>query len=109
MRGKVWRECMGVEPTRDRLCGRATVLKTAEATGPPPLPRERVDAGAGGEKGRGGVPVTVSTGWQESSPPGGHAQRPRMVAERFSESVEAPGTGFTCLSPEGYRSVPEGP
>jgi len=53
MRGKVWRECMGVEPTRDRLCGRATVLKTAEATGPPPLPGGRVEGEGEKEKGEG--------------------------------------------------------
>src|ERR671914_2183521 len=28
-----WRRCMGVEPTRDRANGRATVLKTARPTG----------------------------------------------------------------------------
>lgn len=34
----VWRERMGVEPTLDDAGRPATVLKTAETTGPPPLP-----------------------------------------------------------------------
>jgi hypothetical protein len=34
----MWRERMGVEPTRDDAGRPATVLKTAETTGPPPLP-----------------------------------------------------------------------
>src|SRR5690242_692043 len=43
---KMWRRCMGVEPTRDRSCGRATVLKTAKPTGtlPPPRPVEQADS-----------------------------------------------------------------
>ena len=35
---KKWRERMGVEPTQDDAGRPATVLKTARATGPPPLP-----------------------------------------------------------------------
>ena len=37
-----WRRCMGVEPTPDRACGQATVLKTARPTGTLPPP-ERVN------------------------------------------------------------------
>lgn len=33
---------MGVEPTHDAAGRRATVLKTAETTGPPPLPHRSV-------------------------------------------------------------------
>src|SRR6185436_21176255 len=38
---RVWRRCMGVEPTHDRTCGQATVLKTARPTGTLPPPRRR--------------------------------------------------------------------
>ncbi len=40
--GDKWRERMGVEPTRDDAGRPATVLKTAETTGPPPLPRTSI-------------------------------------------------------------------
>jgi len=38
---------MGVEPTRDDAGRPATVLKTAETTGPPPLPQEPLDPSTG--------------------------------------------------------------
>src|ERR1043165_4566711 len=33
-----WRECMGIEPTRARASGPASILKTETATRPHPLP-----------------------------------------------------------------------
>ena len=45
--GQAWRERMGVEPTHDAAGRRATVLKTAETTGPPPLPHRSVPESRG--------------------------------------------------------------
>ena len=40
---------MGVEPTQDGAGRPATVLKTAETTGPPPLPRPAYRSGGAGK------------------------------------------------------------